>query len=627
MLMLIDMAVVAIVPFLALLIRSEGNVNSRYYDLILSYLPEIVLVRLLSFYVFGLYRRLWRYASISELIAIVGAVTIGSAILWAYTAVTATGFPQSVHILSWLFNILVIGASRLGVRVINHIRHMRGDKTTKTLIVGAGDAGAMLAREIYHRYYDSKKLVGFVDDDEYKKDKLIFGVKVLGQRSDIPSIVKQYGVNEIIVAIPSVAGNQLREIIKSCKKTACTVKTLPGIYELIDGKVTVQQLRSVDIEDLLRRDPVQLDIAQIADYLTDKVVLVTGAGGSIGSELCRQIANLSPKRLVLVGRGENSIYEINRELRDKYSCLDIIPVIADVRDKDRINNVFIQHKPLVVFHAAAHKHVPLMEAQPVEAVQNNIFGTKNVAEAADRIGTKVMVLISTDKAVNPTSVMGATKRVAELIIQSMSRLSNTKFVAVRFGNVLGSRGSVVPLFKKQIAKGGPITITHPDMKRYFMTIPEASQLVLQAGSMAKGGEVFVLDMGEPVKIVDMANDLIELSGLKSGHDIEIKFSGLRPGEKLFEELLTAEEGTASTKHSKIYVANIKEADEQRLQQGLQLLEKQVYPEEIVRLLNTLVPTYKTTNVAYQSENKVLKPEPKQQKSLTDADFLTVSDAG
>jgi FlaA1/EpsC-like NDP-sugar epimerase len=590
-LLLIDMTIVATIPFLVLFIRFEGIVDIRYYNMLLGTVPVIIIVRLSTFYIFGLYNRLWRYASINELLTICGAVTVSSLILFAYTYVIESKLPRSIHVLSWLFNIGFIGASRLVLRMTYYFRQKRVEQAAKVLIVGAGDAGAMIAREINHRYYETKQLVGFIDDDQYKNKQRLFGVKVLGNRQDIKKIVNEHGIDEIIIAMPSAGGTIIREIIHECKKTKCSLKILPGIYELIDGDVTVQQLRNVEVEDLLGRDPVKLDVEQIASYLKGKRVLVTGAGGSIGSELCRQIAKMGPNSLTLLGKGENSIYEIHSELKEKFKALAIEPIIADVRDKERIHTIFSQVKPQVVFHAAAHKHVPLMEAQPMEAVRNNIFGTKTVAEAADEFGAEAFVMISTDKAVNPTSVMGATKRVAELIIQNLSKKSDTKFVAVRFGNVLGSRGSVIPLFKKQIAKGGPVTITHPDMQRYFMTIPEASQLVLQAGAIAKGGEVFVLDMGEPVKIVDMACDLIELSGLVPHKDIKIEFSGLRPGEKLFEELLTAEEGTASTKHEKIFVANLKAVDEEKLQRRLMTLKAIKHSDEVIQTLEALLPTY------------------------------------
>jgi len=606
-LIVIDMAIVVAIPLLALFIRLEGSVDSHYYNIIFHYMPAVILIRLGTFYMFGLYNRLWRYASINELLSICGAVTISSLIIVAYMVETHSVLPRSVHVISWFFNIGFIGASRLILRIIHHLRRRNDEQCAKVLIIGAGDAGAMIARELQHRYYETKKLIGFIDDDKYKQKQGLFRVKVLGSRRDISRIVSKYGVNEIIIAMPSAGGSIIREIIKECKPTKCAMKILPGIYELIDGAVTVQQLRNVEVEDLLRRDSIKLDIEEIAGYLKGKRVLVTGAGGSIGSELCRQIAKMSPTSLALLGKGENSIYEIDRELREKYKNLKIEPIIADVRDKERLNLIFAQVKPQVVFHAAAHKHVPLMESQPIEAVRNNVFGTKAVAEAADRAGVEAFVMISTDKAVNPTSVMGATKRVAELIIQSISKLSDTKFVVVRFGNVLGSRGSVVPLFKKQIANGGPITITHPDMTRYFMTIPEASQLVLQAGAIAKGGEVFVLDMGEPVKIVDMACDLIELSGLVPHEDIKIEFSGLRPGEKLFEELLTADEGTKSTKHQKIFVANLKDVDEEKLYRCLAVLKNAQGVEEILNTIIDLIPTYKSTMLQHVTSKAQTKP--------------------
>ncbi|WP_094603875.1 UDP-N-acetyl-alpha-D-glucosamine C6 dehydratase [Sporomusa silvacetica DSM 10669] len=601
-LIMMDMVIVAAAPFIALFLRFEGAVEQNYYSLFLSFLPGIILLRLLTFYAFGLYHRLWRYASISELLAIISAVSISSLFITIYMYATGANIPRSIPFLNWIIVILLIGGSRLCIRVLHFIRTNNNRQDTRTLIVGAGDAGAMIAREIGQRYYDTKKLVGFIDDDTYKVKRSLFGATVLGNRQDIECIVNKYQVNEIIIAIPSLKGAELRAIVQVCKLTGCKVKTVPGIYELIDGKVTLQQLRDVDLEDLLRREPVNLDLDQIASYIRGKRVLVTGAGGSIGSELCRQLTKLEPSQLILLGKGENSIYEIDRELREKHGNLKLEPIIADVRDASRINQLFDRFRPQVVFHAAAHKHVPLMEAQPEEAVRNNVFGTKNVAEAACRTDTEMFIMISTDKAVNPTSVMGATKRVAELIVQSMNGKGRTRFSAVRFGNVLGSRGSVIPLFRRQIAKGGPITITHPEMKRYFMTIPEATQLVLQAGSMAQGGEVFVLDMGEPVKIVDMARDLIELSGLVPGKDVEIKYTGLRPGEKLFEELLTAEEGTSSTRHEKIYVANLKLVNEKRLQEALTVLQTGVHTgDKVVHIIEEIVPSYRLTRANVSRE--------------------------
>ncbi|HML34163.1 polysaccharide biosynthesis protein [Sporomusa sphaeroides] len=594
-LLLIDAVIVTVVPFIALYIRFEGLVDGRYFDVIMDCLPEIIFVHLVTFYAFGLYHRLWRYASIPELLSIVGAVTISTCTITIYMYAMGFILARSIPILSWLLVIVFVGTSRLFIRILHLKKNGQKAKLTNTLIVGAGDAGAIIAREIIDRYSSTKNLVGFIDDDIFKHNQGLFGARVLGSCKDITKITVETNTNEIIIAIPSLGGAQLKEVVQNCKQTGCAVKIVPGIFELMNHKVNMQQLRNVDLEDLLRREPVKLDLELIASYLAGKRVLVTGAGGSIGSELCRQIAKLKPDKMILLGKGENSIYEIDRELKDKYCDLDIVPVIGDVRDERRIKSVFEIYRPEVVFHAAAHKHVPLMETQPEEAVRNNVFGTKNVAEAACRMNSEIFIMISTDKAVNPTSVMGATKRVAELIIQSMNGKGRTKFAAVRFGNVLGSRGSVIPLFKKQIAQGGPITVTHPDMKRYFMTIPEATQLVLQAGSMASGGEVFVLDMGEPVKIVDMAKELVELSGLQPGNDIEIKFTGLRPGEKLFEELLTAEEGTNSTCHEKICIANLKKMDEGQLQGALALLQiRERTPDEIVKILEEMLPSYRIT---------------------------------
>lgn len=612
-LILMDVIIVIAAPYLALLLRFEGNTGGdSYYQTIYHYLPEIILVRLLTFYFFRLYNRLWRYASVNELVGIVSAVTTSSIIISFYMFSMGASLPRSITVISWLLIIGFVGLSRLFLRIVSEVRNRKATQCSRIIIIGAGDAGAMIARELHQRYYETKLLVGFIDDDQYKYKQRLFGVPVIGTRDDLMEMVVKHSIDEIIIAIPSLGGERLREIFRACRETKCGVKTVPGLYEVIDGQVSVEQLRNIDLEDILRREPVKLDLDQIASYLKGKRILVTGAGGSIGSELCRQIAKMSPSHITLLGKGENSIYEIHQEMTAKYPSLSIEPVIADVRDKSRIVSVFSRLQPQVVFHAAAHKHVPLMEAQPAEAVRNNIFGTKTVAEAADRVNVEKFVLISTDKAVNPTSVMGATKRVAEMIIQNMNKISNTNYVAVRFGNVLGSRGSVIPLFKKQIAKGGPITITHPDMQRYFMTIPEASQLVLQAGAIAKGGEVFVLDMGKPVKIVDMACDLVELSGLVPHRDISIKFTGLRPGEKLFEELLTAEEGTTSTKHEKIYVANLKVADEEIMQQGLQSLQQVIEAEKIINILYKLIPTYQTTRERFCGIEYDVKTDDKKQ---------------
>jgi FlaA1/EpsC-like NDP-sugar epimerase len=423
----------------------------------------------------------------------------------------------------------------------------------------------------------------------------LHGLKVLGSSNEIPELVKQYRIENIIVAMPSVSGSKVRGILEICRKTSAKLKILPGVYEIIDGRVQVSKIRDVELEDLLQRDPVRLNLEEITEYLHDKRVLVTGAGGSIGSELCRQICRFRPKKVVLLDNCENNLYDIDMELGNKYPGAKIIPCLTDIKDVNKINLVFEQYQPQVVFHAAAHKHVPMMEYNPDEAVKNNVIGTRNVAEAADRAGTETFIFVSTDKAVNPTSVMGATKRVAEMVIQRIGANSKTRFAAVRFGNVLGSRGSVVPLFKKQIARGGPVTVTHPEMTRYFMTIPEAVQLVIQAGTLAQGGEIFVLDMGQPVKIVDLARDLIRLSGFKPDEDIQIKVMGIRPGEKLFEELLTKEEGMDATAHERIFIAHANGIDFDKvenilfnkLQRGMNLNKS-----EVVAMLKEMVPEFK-----------------------------------
>lgn len=492
-------------------------------------------------YVYRLYKRAWEYASIGELISIAKAITFSIITLAVVQYVVIGNIYVRVLMLTWMMHILFIGGSRFSWRIFRDSFIKDSKEKKRTLIVGAGAAGTMLVRQLQQNHDLDLKPVAFVDDDAKKKNLQIYNVPVLGGISSIEEIVKSKNIENIIIAIPSLSKKELNEIFQECSKTSAKTQIMPLIEDVMLGKVTVNSFRDVQVEDLLGREPVQLDTASISEKLTGKTILVTGAGGSIGSEICRQVSKFHPKKLVLVGHGENSIYLIDMELRNKYSTqFEIIPVIGDVQDRNRMFEVIEKHAPDVVYHAAAHKHVPLMEYNPIEAVKNNVFGTRNVAEACDAYGVKNFVLVSTDKAVNPTNVMGATKRMAELVIQNLSINSKTKFAAVRFGNVLGSRGSVIPLFKKQIQAGGPVTVTHPEMTRYFMTIPEASRLVLQAGALARGGEIFVLDMGEPVKIVDLAKNLITLSGYTLD-EIEIRFSGLRPGEKMFEELLNEDE--------------------------------------------------------------------------------------
>lgn len=598
----LDIISVILAAFISIYLRFDSNkIPANYLSLLISYMPLTVVIYLISFYLFKLYGRIWRYASATELIAIVMANIAASTAWYFISLYIGAVLPRSLYVFTGLLLIFFVGGSRLSLRFYSYVMNKPKyrqiqRKKNKVLIIGAGDAGAMLLREIERYHIANRQVVGFIDDDKNKTGKILLGVKVLGTRNELVKIASEKGIDEIIIAMPSVKGKEIKAIINICKQTNCKLTILPGLYEIIEGKVSISQLRPVDIEDLLGRDPVKLDTTAVREYLAGKIVLITGAGGSIGSEIVRQVAKMQPKKLLLLGKGENSIYEITQELKINSPEVKTVPIIADIRDKERIKAIMDYFEPQVVFHAAAHKHVPLMEYQPAEAVRNNILGTKVVADEAAAHNVETFVMISTDKAVNPTSVMGCTKRVAEMYVQSMNKNSGTRFVAVRFGNVLGSRGSVIPLFKKQIAKGGPVTVTHPDMKRYFMTIPEASQLVLQAGAMAKGGEVFVLDMGEPVRIYDLAKDLITLSGLIPDKDIEIKITVLRPGEKLFEELLSAEDGTEKTKHRKIFTAKIKEIDKTELDKQIAEIVEITDGDQVVAALQKIVPTYTPNRV-------------------------------
>lgn len=494
---------------------------------------------------------MWKYSSMNELYAIVMAVTFSVII----TGLAQTFMIQDVYFrtltITWMMHILLIGGSRFSWRMYRdtYMKHKKDRK--RTFIIGAGSAGTMIARQLKQNNEAKLDPIGFIDDDLRKHQLEIFGVPVLGSVSEIEELIHEQKIEHIVIAIPSLNRQRLNQIFQECSKTDVKTQILPRMEDLLLGTVEVNQFRDVGVEDLLGREPVELDIDGIADYISNKTVLVTGAGGSIGSEICRQISRFTPKELILLGHGENSIYTIELELRRKLPDLKITTEISDIQDRKKMFEIMAHRTPHVVFHAAAHKHVPLMERNPEEAVKNNIIGTKNVAEAADAAHVNTVVMISTDKAVNPTSVMGATKRIAEMVIQHMDLISKTRFVAVRFGNVLGSRGSVIPLFKQQIKNGGPVTVTHPDMVRYFMTIPEASRLVLQAGALAEGGEVFVLDMGEPVKIIDLAKNLIKLSGFNE-EDIPIVFTGMRAGEKMYEELLSKEERHTEQVHPMIY---------------------------------------------------------------------------
>ncbi len=556
-LVMLDALSLALSGVIALYLRFEGSVNSSYLLTWGRYLLVGIPLYFVVYYYFDLYSRVWRYASARDLLHIAYAVTAATLSLAViiYINPDAT-LPRSILIIALFLNGAAVGGSRFFLRVASDLKnHTKPNGHKRALILGAGDAARIFLMEIEKHPELDLRIVGFLDDDPKKIGNRISGVYVLGSLSLLESVVQTQGVSEVIIAMPSAPSMLVRELVKRCTALSIRPKTVPGLYNVLNGAYrSSNPIRDVQIEDLLPRPEIKPDMASISGYISGRTVLITGAGGSIGSELSRQVAHFGAGKVLLLGHGENSIYEIHRELIREHPHLDIVPLIADIQDQGRINHIFRVHRPQVVFHAAAHKHVPMMEYNPTEALKNNVLGTRNVAEAADANGTERFVMISTDKAVNPTSVMGATKRIAELVIQHINQRSQTKFMSVRFGNVLGSRGSVVPLFKEQIARGGPVTVTHPDMTRYFMTIPEAVSLVIQAGAMGSGSEVFILDMGEPVRIVDLARDLVTLSGFKPDVDIRIEFTGMRPGEKLFEELLTSTEGISATKHQRIQIS-------------------------------------------------------------------------
>lgn len=526
------------------------NSSFSFYQALIFYSLSLLFYYIFAFR-YQFYEQLWSYASIREFLIILRLVvaTVCLSVSTYYMLVKAF-YPQFSIVYSLLF-LIVLTSSRYGVRVYRERMQAFVVNKKRTLIIGAGSAGGMIAKQLLQGH-DELMPVGFIDDDQRKQGLYLAGLKVVGQVKQLDKVVQEMAIEHMIIAIPSLRKDELEIIFNECTKTKIKTQTLPFIEDIVMGEVKVNHIRDVKVEDLLGREPILLEDNHISEYIADQTVLVSGAGGSIGSEICRQVLKFSPKRLILLGHGENSIYSILLELEDEGSDIELIPVIADIQDKGRMIQIMTKYQPAVVYHAAAHKHVPLMEAHPEEAVKNNMIGTRNMAEAAHRSHVNVFVMVSTDKAVNPTSVMGSSKRLAEMLVQQMNKVSATRFVAVRFGNVLGSRGSVIPLFKKQIEKGGPITVTHPDMVRYFMTIPEASHLVLQAGALAQGGEIFILDMGQPVRIYDLAKNLIKLSGY-SNQEISIKFTGIRQGEKLFEELLNKEEMKDQQIHPHIYI--------------------------------------------------------------------------
>ncbi len=571
-LVLADILLILLALLLCYNLRFDFNIPEFYTNG--SYAIQVALIFvitfIISFALFSLYSSLWRYASVKELISIVYGITSGTIFAAFITYFTGTFIPRSIFIMMWFVTIIFIGSLRIGYRIFRRLkrsRFMGGFK--RVLIVGAGYTGNMVLRELQENKEKTKlQAIGFIDDDPGKQGMKIQGIPVLGDRPCLLEVVLSYNVDEVIIAFPSAPQKVVRQVVQACTEAKVKVKIIPGVYELLNGTVQLEKLREVEISDLLGRDSVYLNTEDVAGYLQGETILVTGAGGSIGSEICRQIKLFNPKKLILLGRGENSIFDINSEFSSGPSDFTIIPIICDVRDMDAMKKVFEQFKPTVVFHAAAHKHVPLMEDNCEEAVKNNVFGSRNVVELSDKYKVKTFVMISTDKAVNPTNVMGITKRISEMIMQSKAISSSTRFCAVRFGNVLGSRGSVVPIFKKQIAAGGPVTVTHPKMTRYFMTIKEAASLVIQAGAMGKQGEIFVLEMGKPVKILEMAEDMIKLSGLEPYVDILIEFSGIRPGEKLHEELFTNSERLLTTKHERIFIMEPDEVSLKKFQKDV-----------------------------------------------------------
>ena len=600
-LVIMDIMSILLVSFAALYIRydfSFQDIDPLFFKHCENLLIPNIIGTLIFFVIWKLYRSVWRYASANELVNIVGATACASLAQFVYCKFTDNRMPRSYSVLYFFLLTLAICCIRFGYRILRLINNKRMNLLGKehcvnVMIIGAGAGGDMILKEIENSRYLSMRAKCIIDDQPGCHGKLMRGVPIVGGRESILDAVGRYSIDEIIFAIPSASVQTRKEILDICKESGCKLRTIPGTYQLINGDVSVSSLKEVEIEDLLGREPIRINTEEVLGHVGGKVVLVTGGGGSIGSELCRQLAAHHPKQLIILDIYENNAYDIQQELIRKYPELDLVVLIASVRNKERIDSIFETYRPNIVYHAAAHKHVPLMEDSPHEAIKNNVFGTYKVAQAADRYGVDKFVLISTDKAVNPTNIMGASKRLCEMLIQSMNRNSRTNYVAVRFGNVLGSNGSVIPLFKKQIAEGGPVTVTHADIIRYFMTIPEAVSLVLQAGAYAKGGEIFVLDMGEPVKILDLATNLIKLSGYRVGEDIQIVFTGLRPGEKMYEELLMNEEGLKETANKMIFIGKPIEFDEEVFRSQLVELEREAMDEtsDIRAAVEKIVTTY------------------------------------
>lgn len=599
-LVLFDIIAIQLAAFLAILTRFEFRIHTiepLFIDTLVHYAVLNTFCSICIFAAYRMYSTLWSFASIMDFFNVVKAVLISSVFQFIGIHMLAWPIPRSFIVLyiGWLGIAAVF--PRMMIRILRGGRRIPlqtiGKQAIPVMLIGAGEAGSIILQEFKNSKFVEKEIVCVIDDDPKKWGTFIHGVPVVGGRRKITQSVVRFGIQEIVLAIPTLKPHERKNIINICQQTGCKMSTLPGIYQLINCDVKVSMLRDVQIEDLLRREAVRTDLESIMSYVKDQKVMVTGGGGSIGSELCRQIADDQPKQLIIIDNYENAAYELQMELGRKHPELDVIVLIVSVQNRRKIREIFEQYKPDLVFHAAAHKHVPLMEYSPCEAIKNNVFGTMNVASEANRSGVKRMVLISTDKAVRPTNIMGASKRICEMVIQTYNQRSKTEYVAVRFGNVLGSNGSVVPLFKQQIREGGPVTVTHPDIIRYFMTIPEAVSLVLQAGAYAQGGEIFILDMGEPVKILDLAENMIRLSGLVPGEDIEIKFTGLRPGEKLYEELLIDDDNKKETANKRIFIGQPIKIDEAEFDEKMKELEKATFSEDenIRQVVKKLVPEY------------------------------------
>lgn len=599
-LVLFDIIAIQLAAFLAILTRFEFRIHTiepLFIDTLVHYAVLNTFCSICIFAAYRMYSTLWSFASIMDFFNVVKAVLISSVFQFIGIHMLAWPIPRSFIVLyiGWLGIAAVF--PRMMIRILRGGRRIPlqtiGKQAIPVMLIGDGEAGSIILQEFKNSKFVEKEIVCVIDDDPKKWGTFIHGVPVVGGRRKITQSVVRFGIQEIVLAIPTLKPHERKNIINICQQTGCKMSTLPGIYQLINCDVKVSMLRDVQIEDLLGREAVRTDLESIMSYVKDQKVMVTGGGGSIGSELCRQIADDQPKQLIIIDNYENAAYELQMELGRKHPELDVIVLIVSVQNRRKIREIFEQYKPDLVFHAAAHKHVPLMEYSPCEAIKNNVFGTMNVASEANRSGVKRMVLISTDKAVRPTNIMGASKRICEMVIQTYNQRSKTEYVAVRFGNVLGSNGSVVPLFKQQIREGGPVTVTHPDIIRYFMTIPEAVSLVLQAGAYAQGGEIFILDMGEPVKILDLAENMIRLSGLVPGEDIEIKFTGLRPGEKLYEELLIDDDNKKETANKRIFIGQPIKIDEAEFDEKMKELEKATFSEDenIRQVVKKLVPEY------------------------------------